>query len=133
MHGGHFLASEKGIRHATEASALRHRAIESDADNAEAGPGELAKPGKTLRQTRDRLRPLDRSVVQSKLDGVGCRSCAERARRPDKGARCRARGGTRLRRRARETNAEDGGFRADGRSELQLLSQTRFAFAARRP
>src|SRR4029077_1439408 len=91
-----FFAPEKGVRHAPKASALGDGATESDAADAEARPDQFAEPGQTLRQTRDRFRALDRSAVERQPDGVGCRSCAERARRTDQGARCRARRGTQL-------------------------------------
>jgi len=65
--------AEKGIRHAAKTRARRHRAIESDAGDAEARSREFAEPCKTLRQARSRFGALDRSIAQQELDGTGCR------------------------------------------------------------
>src|SRR5438552_14092243 len=59
MHRRDLFAPEKRIRHAAEASAFGHCAIKSHAGDAEARPNEFAKPGKTLRQARGRIRALD--------------------------------------------------------------------------
>src|SRR5207244_12070170 len=74
-----FLAAEKGIRPAAQTRAVRDRAAQSDAGVIETRTEQPSESGKTLRQARDRFRTVNRSASERQLDGVGCRSCADRA------------------------------------------------------
>ena len=81
MHQRHLFAAEKGIRHAAQTRARRHRASQADAGVLEARAEQSAETGKTLRATRDRSGALDRSAFQRQPDDAGRGSVAGRARR----------------------------------------------------
>src|ERR1700730_13651276 len=108
MRQRNFFVAEKGIRYAAQTRAGSDRTYETNAGVAHTRPEQFAKPGKTLRAARDRIRAPDRSAPEQESDGPRCRSCASRTRGTGESARCRNRCSTQFCGRAGETDAENG-------------------------
>ena len=131
MHERHFFAAEKGIRHAAKTRPRCDGAFKANAGAARARLSNLQKPVKLYAQLAiDSARAIDPlfndSLMTLDVD-LAPNEHEELVKARDAALAAMHGFADGLEKRL----AEDGGFHADGRSELQLLSQARALAAAR--